>query len=115
MIALRALTGAITTLALGGMTQVWPDVTLHVLGVSTGLCLLVTGGFRFVRAFGRRNADERFPGLLVAILFLLGGVLCLRHPFQTVAATAVLGVIAGIVVLMHLAKSAQALTRLMGL
>ncbi|MFE5829303.1 DUF308 domain-containing protein [Streptomyces sp. NPDC056488] len=97
------------------MTQVWPDVTLHVLGVSTGLCLLVTGGFRFVRAFGRRNADERFPGLLVAILFLLGGVLYLRHPFQiiTIAAAAVLG--AGIVVLMLLAKSAQALTRLIGL
>ncbi|MFE5515157.1 HdeD family acid-resistance protein [Streptomyces sp. NPDC056529] len=80
------LAGSITTLVLGTLALVWPDVTIHVLGVLIGLYLLVTGVFRFVTVFGRRDTADRFPGLLVSLLLLLGGVLCLRHPFQTVAA-----------------------------
>jgi uncharacterized membrane protein HdeD (DUF308 family) len=41
--------------------------------------------FRFVTAFSRRDHGERLPTLLVAVLFVLAGVLCLRHPLQTVA------------------------------
>ncbi|MFI9123694.1 HdeD family acid-resistance protein [Streptomyces bikiniensis] len=80
------LGAAVVTLVPGVMALVWPDATLHVLGVLIGLYLLATGAFRFVMVFGRRDAGERLPGLLVAVLFVLGGVLCLRHPFQTVAA-----------------------------
>ncbi|MFE5791107.1 HdeD family acid-resistance protein [Streptomyces sp. NPDC056503] len=80
------LGGAVATLVPGVLALVWPDVTLHVLGVLIGLYLLVSAGFRFVTVFGRREAGERLPGLLVAVLFVLGGVLCLRHPLQTVGA-----------------------------
>ncbi|MFB7031089.1 MULTISPECIES: HdeD family acid-resistance protein [unclassified Streptomyces] len=80
------LAAAVVTLVPGVTALVWPDATLHVLGVLIGLYLLATGVFRFVMVFGRRNAGERLPGLLVAVLFVLGGVLCLRHPLQTVAA-----------------------------
>ncbi|GGY51471.1 HdeD family acid-resistance protein [Streptomyces omiyaensis] len=78
------LGAAIATLVPGIVALVWPDATLHVLGVVVGLYLLVVGGFRFVMVFGRRTAGERIPGLLVAVVFILGGVLCLRHPLQTI-------------------------------
>ncbi|MFB7342273.1 HdeD family acid-resistance protein [Streptomyces hydrogenans] len=80
------LGGAIATLVPGILALVWPEATLHVLGVLVGLYLLVSGGFRFVMVFGRREAGERMAGLLVAVLFVLGGVLCLRHPLQTIGA-----------------------------
>ncbi|MFD5604060.1 HdeD family acid-resistance protein [Streptomyces sp. NPDC127064] len=142
------LGSAIATLVPGVLVLVWPDETLHVLAVLIGLYLLLTGAFRFVTAFGREHG-ERVPGLLVAVLFVLAGVLCLRHPMQTVAAlslivgltwlvsgiltlyaalaapdlphrgvvvgVALLGIVAGIVVLAMPTASARALTRLLGL
>ncbi|MFD4370537.1 HdeD family acid-resistance protein [Streptomyces sp. NPDC058486] len=80
------LGGAVATLVPGILALVWPKATLHVLGVLVGLYLLVSAGFRFVMVFGRREAGERLPGLIVAVLFVLGGVLCLRHPLQTIGA-----------------------------
>ncbi|MCH5672022.1 HdeD family acid-resistance protein [Streptomyces gilvus] len=76
---------AVATLVPGILVLVWPDETLHVLAVLIGLYLLVVGVFRFVAAFSRREHGERLPALLVAVLFVLAGVLCLRHPLQTVA------------------------------
>ncbi|MFD3945539.1 HdeD family acid-resistance protein [Streptomyces sp. NPDC058579] len=76
---------AMATLVPGILALVWPDVTLHVLAVLIGLYLLVTGVFRFVAVFGRDSGD-RVPGLIVALLCVLGGVLCLRNPLQTIAA-----------------------------
>jgi uncharacterized membrane protein HdeD (DUF308 family) len=107
------------------------------------------GVFRFVAVFARDGHGERLSGLLLAVLFLLAGVLCLRNPLQTITAlslivgivwlvsgvltlytaiaakdlphrgvllgVAVLGIVAGIVVLALPAESAQALTRLLGL
>ncbi|MEV7567366.1 HdeD family acid-resistance protein [Streptomyces tanashiensis] len=141
------LGAAIATLVPGVLALVWPDVTLHVLAVLIGLYLLVIGGFRFVAVFGRDS--DRVPGLIVAVLCVLGGVLCLRNPLQTISAlslivgavwlvsgivslysaiatknmphrgvvmaVAVLGIVAGIVVLALPAESARALTRLLGL
>jgi uncharacterized membrane protein HdeD (DUF308 family) len=109
----------------------------------------VTGAFRFVSSFARDESGERLTGLLVAVLYVLAGVLCLRNPLQTIAAlslivgvvwlvsgavtlhtalaakdlphrgfvlaAAVLGIVAGIVVLALPAESARALTRLLGL
>ncbi|MER5842133.1 HdeD family acid-resistance protein [Streptomyces prasinus] len=143
------LGSAATTLVPGVLVLVWPEGTLHVLAVLVGLYLLVTGAFRFVAVFGREEHGERLPGLLLAVLYVLAGVLCLRHPLQTVAAlslivgvvwlvsgiltlytalvardlphrgvvlgAAVLGIVAGIVVLALPAESARALTRLLGL
>ncbi|MEV7072374.1 HdeD family acid-resistance protein [Streptomyces sp. NPDC091972] len=141
------LGSAIATLVPGVLVLVWPDETLHVLAVLIGLYLLVTGAFRFVAVFAR--AGERLPGLLIAVLYVLAGVLCLRDPLQTVSVlslivgavwlvsgiltlytaitaedlphrafvvgAAVIGIVAGIVVLALPAESARALTRLLGL
>ncbi|MFF8196264.1 HdeD family acid-resistance protein [Streptomyces bobili] len=142
------LGSAVATLVLGVLVLVWPDATLHVLAVLIGLHLLVTGTFRFVDVFAR-TGHERLPGLLLAVLYILAGVLCLRNPLQTINAlslivgavwlvsgiltlytalaaedlphrgvvlgAAVLGIVAGIVVLAMPAESARALTRLLGL
>ncbi|GGZ84060.1 HdeD family acid-resistance protein [Streptomyces echinoruber] len=142
------LGSAATTLVPGILILAWPDETLHVLAVLIGLYLLVTGAFRFVAAFAREHG-ERLPALLVAVLYVLAGVLCLRHPLQTIAAlslitgavwlvtgmltawaaiaakelphrgfvlgAAVLGIVAGIVVLALPVESTFALTRLLGL
>ncbi|MET8828037.1 HdeD family acid-resistance protein [Streptomyces sp. NPDC004610] len=88
------LGSAVVTLVPGILMLCWPDATLRVLGILVGLYLLAIGVFRFVAVFGREEHGERLPGLLVAVLFLLAGVLCLRHPLQTVAA---LSLIVGIV------------------
>lgn len=142
------LGSAVMTLVPGVLVLVWPEATLHVLAVLIGLYLLVTGVFRFVAVFAREG-HERLPGLLLAVLHVLAGVLCLRNPLQTIAAlslitgvvwlvsgiltlytaisvedlphrgvvtvAALLGVVAGIVVLALPAESARALTRLLGL
>lgn len=84
---------ALVTLAAGIVVLVWPDETLHVLAVVLGLYLLVSGAFRFVTAFSRDSEGSRTAmRALVAVLAILAGVLCLRHPLQT---TAVLSLILG--------------------
>ncbi|MFF4760885.1 HdeD family acid-resistance protein [Streptomyces sp. NPDC001292] len=88
------LASALATLVPGIIVLAWPNETLHVLAIVIGLYLLVTGAFRFVAAFSREEHGERLPRLLVAVLFVLAGVLCLRHPLQTIAA---LSLIVGIV------------------
>ncbi|WP_406723882.1 DUF308 domain-containing protein [Streptomyces sp. GD-15H] len=142
------LGSAVVTLVPGVLVLVWPEATLHVLAVLIGLHLLVAGAFRFVAVFAREG-HERLPGLLLAVLYVLTGVLCLRNPLQTITAlslivgvvwlvsgvltlytalaaqdlphrgvvlgTAVLAIVAGIVVLALPAESARALTRLLGL
>ncbi|MET7617326.1 HdeD family acid-resistance protein [Streptomyces sp. NPDC005408] len=143
------LGSAVATLVPGILVLVWPEETLHVLAVLIGLYLLVIGAFRFVATFGRDDHGERLPGLLLAVLYVLAGVLCLRNPLQTIAAlslivgivwlvsgiltlytaiaakdlphrgfvigAAVIGIVAGIVVLALPTESARALTRLLGL
>ncbi|WNZ13734.1 DUF308 domain-containing protein [Streptomyces sp. 11x1] len=143
------LGSALATLVPGVILLVWPDGTLHVIAVLLGLYLLAIGAFRFVDVFAREEAGERLPGLLLALLYVLAGVLCLRNPLQTITAlslivgivwlatgiltlytalaakslphrgfvlgVAVLGIVAGIVVLALPTESATALTRLLGL
>ncbi|QYX81987.1 HdeD family acid-resistance protein [Streptomyces akebiae] len=88
------LGSALATLVPGVIVLVWPDGTLHVLAVLLGLYLLAIGAFRFVDVFAREEAGERLPGLLLALLYVLAGVLCLRNPLQTITA---LSLIVGIV------------------
>ncbi|TWV31273.1 HdeD family acid-resistance protein [Streptomyces misionensis] len=85
---------ALVSLVPGILILVWPQETLHVLAVILGLYLLATGVFRFVAAFGRAESGERLAGLLVALLYVLAGVLCLRNPLQTITA---LSLIVGVV------------------
>lgn len=77
---------AVATLVPGILVLVWPDGTLHVLAVLFGLYLLAIGAFRFVGVFAREGHGERLPELLMAVLYVLAGVLCLRNPLQTIAA-----------------------------
>ncbi|MFC9735017.1 HdeD family acid-resistance protein [Streptomyces roseolus] len=86
------LGAAMATLIPGILVLVWPEATLHVLAVLVGVYLLLTGGFQFVAVFGRDS--DRTPGLIIAVLSVLGGVLCLRNPLQTIA---VLSLITGAV------------------
>ncbi|MFE2210431.1 HdeD family acid-resistance protein [Streptomyces canus] len=88
------LCSAVATLVPGVLVLVWPEETLHVLAVLIGLYLLVTGAFRFVAVFGREEHGERIPGLLLAVLYVLAGVLSLRNPLQTIAA---LSLVVGVV------------------
>ncbi|SHI42182.1 HdeD family acid-resistance protein [Streptomyces sp. 3214.6] len=80
------LGSAVASFVPGVLILVWPDETLHVLAVLIGLYLLVTAVFRFVAAFAREDHGERLTGLLLAMLYVVAGVLCLRHPLQTIAA-----------------------------
>ncbi|MFD7880020.1 HdeD family acid-resistance protein [Streptomyces sp. NPDC059766] len=81
-----ALATALATLLPGILILVWPDETLHILAVIIGVYLLLAGFFRFVMAFGPEGQGERITRLLLAVLFVLAGVLCLRNPLQTIAA-----------------------------
>ncbi|RMB80425.1 HdeD family acid-resistance protein [Streptomyces shenzhenensis] len=83
---LWTLGAALVTLLAGILILVWPNETLHVLAVIIGLYLLLSGVFRLVTAFAGQAHGERLTGVLVALLFVLAGVLCLRHPLQTIAA-----------------------------
>ncbi|WP_329464525.1 HdeD family acid-resistance protein [Streptomyces sp. NBC_01431] len=87
---LWALGLALATLIPGIIVLVWPDETLHVLAVLIGLHFLLRGGFVFVTAFA--HSDTEGGGRLMRALLALGavliGVLCLRHPLQTIAALA---------------------------
>ncbi|MGX1547476.1 HdeD family acid-resistance protein [Streptomyces adustus] len=81
-----ALATALATLLPGILILVWPDETLHILAVIIGIYLLLAGFFRFIMAFGPESHGERITRLLLAVLFVLAGVLCLRNPLQTIAA-----------------------------
>ncbi|MFJ9152515.1 HdeD family acid-resistance protein [Streptomyces sp. NPDC102270] len=88
------LGAALTTLVPGILVLVWPDETLHVLAVLVGLYLLTVAAFRFVTAFVAGGPGERVARLILAVLYLLAGVLCLRNPLQTITA---LSLIVGVV------------------
>lgn len=88
------LGSAVVTLVPGILILVCRMETLHVLAVLIGLYLLAMGVFRFVAVFARDEHGERLSGLLLAVLFLLAGVLCLRNPLQTITA---LSLIVGVV------------------
>ncbi|WP_109000954.1 HdeD family acid-resistance protein [Streptomyces rishiriensis] len=97
------LGSAVVTFVPGILILVWPEETLHVLAVLIGLYLLATGLFRFVASFAGEDGGARVTGLLLAVLYVVAGVLCLRNPLQTIAALSlivgVLWLVSGIVTL----------------
>jgi len=71
--------------AAGVLVLAWPKSTLQVLAVIFALFVLIHGVFRLVAALA---VDELSGGgrvllALLGMLSILIGVLCLRHPFQT--------------------------------
>jgi uncharacterized membrane protein HdeD (DUF308 family) len=87
----------IVTLALGIVVIVWPSQTLTVLSILLGLQLLLTGIFRLILAF---SDDTESPGLtgFIGVLLIIGGVVVLRNPFETVAVLATILGVAWIVI-----------------
>jgi len=77
----------VITLALGVVVIVWPSQTLTVLSVLLGIQILLLGIFRLIVAF---SDDTISPGLtgFVGVLLIIGGVVVLRNPFETVAVLA---------------------------
>jgi len=77
----------VITLALGVVVIVWPSQTLTVLSVLLGIQILLLGIFRLIGAF---SDDTISPGLtgFVGVLLIIGGVVVLRNPFETVAVLA---------------------------
>jgi uncharacterized membrane protein HdeD (DUF308 family) len=75
-----ALTGAAVSLILGIMFLVWPKATLHVGAVLFGLWLLIHGIVYLVNAITAHAADggSRALAAVLGILFVIGGVICLR-------------------------------------
>lgn len=89
---LWALGFALGTLIPGIIVLAWPQQTLHVLAVVIGLHFLIAGAFSFVSAFSRSRTESgnRLAQVLLAFGSVLVGVLCLRHPLQTIAALSVI-------------------------
>ncbi len=84
---------AVITIGLGIVVLVWPSQTLTVISVLLGLQILLLGIFWLISAFGE---DAESPGLtgVVGILLIIGGIVVLRNPFETVTVLAtILGVV----------------------
>jgi uncharacterized membrane protein HdeD (DUF308 family) len=76
---------------LGGLLVLWPDVSAATVAVLFGIQLLLHGVVRIVQSFlVGDSAGERVLLTLLGVLSVAAGVLCLRHPLQTVAALALL-------------------------
>src|SRR4051812_7457636 len=75
-----ALSGAVVSLVLGILFLVWPEKTLHVGAVLFGLWLLFHGIVYLVNAVTAPAADglHRALGAVIGLLFVIGGIVCLR-------------------------------------
>jgi uncharacterized membrane protein HdeD (DUF308 family) len=76
-----ALGGAAVSLILGIMMLVWPQATLYVGAIIFGLWLLFHGAIYLVNAITAHAADGASRALhgVIGVLFVIAGVLCLRH------------------------------------
>ncbi|WP_433608222.1 HdeD family acid-resistance protein [Dactylosporangium sp. CA-139114] len=70
--------GAVTV-CFGIVVLVWPGETLRLLGLATGVWLIVAGATRAFAAFDRdRGATHRVLAAVVAVMLVAAGVACLR-------------------------------------
>jgi|tagenome__1003787_1003787.scaffolds.fasta_scaffold20493030_2 uncharacterized membrane protein HdeD (DUF308 family) len=76
-----AAAGAAVSLILGVLMLVWPDETLYVGAILFGLWLLLHGAIYLVNAITAHAADGAHRALtaLIGVLFIIAGVICLRH------------------------------------
>lgn len=86
------LTFGLMTSALGLALALWPEATLGVLAFLLAVQLIVTGVLRIVSAVASRQLDGGLRALLglVGALGVLGGLLLLRSPLQTLTALGLL-------------------------
>lgn len=82
------LLGLVTVL-FGIVVLAWPHVSVHLLGILTGLWLLVGGAARIVAAFVYwRGTGWQVLSGITGVLFLVAGVACLRDIAKGVATLA---------------------------
>jgi uncharacterized membrane protein HdeD (DUF308 family) len=83
----------ILTIGLGVVVLVWPSQTLTVLSILLGIQLVLFGLFRLISAFSSDTESPGFAGF-VGIIAMIGGIIVLRNPIETVAVLAtILGVV----------------------
>jgi len=85
----------LVTLGLGVVLAVWPGETLKVVAILVGIQFLVSGLVRIIGAIASGSAETSVRVLLAltGALAVVVGLLCLRHPLQTILAiTLILGV-----------------------
>ena len=87
----------IVTLALGVVVIAWPSQTLTVLSILLGLQILLLGIFRLIVAFSDETVSPGLTGF-IGVLLIIGGVIVLRNPFETVAVLATILGVAWIVI-----------------
>jgi uncharacterized membrane protein HdeD (DUF308 family) len=76
-----ALAGAAASVVLGVVVLAWPDATLFVGAVLFGVWLLVHGIINIVNAITAHAGDTAARALtaVIGVLFIIAGVVCLRH------------------------------------
>lgn len=81
-----------TSLVIGILLIVWPNVTVTAVAVLFGVYLLIYGVFRLIESFAADEAGgtARVLLALLGVLSIVVGVLCLRNILQTVVLLALL-------------------------
>lgn len=90
-----AIAGAAASVVLGVIVLAWPNATLYVGAVLFGVWLLVHGVINIVNAITARAGDTAARALtaVIGVLFIVAGVICLRHVLVSLLAIAtVIGV-----------------------
>lgn len=82
----------IVTLILGIIVTIHPSGSLSVIAVLIGVLLIVSGIFHLIRAFDRAEQRRTWQGIS-GLLFIVVGVVLIRHLDLTVAA---IGLLVGI-------------------
>jgi uncharacterized membrane protein HdeD (DUF308 family) len=102
--------GAVSMIA-GVVVLAWPGATAAVIAIIFALNVLLSGILRVVAAVGSEEAGGGGRALLavLGIMSILVGLLCLRHPFQTVGVLVVLfglfWIVTGVLETVHAAGS----------
>jgi uncharacterized membrane protein HdeD (DUF308 family) len=81
-----------TSVVFGALALFWPKATVSVIAVLFGIQLLVLGVVRIVQSFAvsEVKVGVRILLIILGLISMVVGVLCLRHPLQTVTILAAL-------------------------
>jgi len=93
-------TNGFVAVAIGVVLLVWSEQTVAVVAVLLGIWLILSAVVQLVQALRPSRDDSRTSRtaeVISAVVYLLTGGFCLRHPFETVTFLAVLVGVAMIV------------------
>jgi uncharacterized membrane protein HdeD (DUF308 family) len=82
-------------LVIGVVILVWPNTTVAILGVLFGLYFLISGIVHVARGLFTKGAPggSRVLNILLGVLLIVGGIVAIRNPLDSLA---VLGMLIGI-------------------